>query len=335
MSLFVTDISIFFVPGEGGKPTPIVDYTIYDTEKGTVSKMLEDTLKSTLYKKKADVVNAQLVLRKDAPYNIGMYDLKRYEIKGKTGSFDRFFKEYNEYKKRHKEFLYKASEVPEYYTIINYFMKRGEKYFTVVRPNHSTREVENIVTVLNSEQVADLIKRGMVVNAKLSWYDKMHIPVISGINWSIPMKKENDKATISKDKTNKTVKDLIRLRNVKSFEMAMAIDEAILDIVSDSSFKDFRYTITVENDTEKNREGDFDYSIYNAVLGSYARVRITIDKDVTKFCDELTIFLIYDFSIDSYNLNFVPNHYNMVEVKDFAQVLDILVGSVRDFYFNK
>ena len=88
-----------------------------------------------------------------------------YEIRGKTGSFDKF------------DTIKAKGKVA--YTVINRFQKPNMQYYTVVTSDCRVCELEE-------NELAELIKQDLVINAKLTI--RKNKPYISGIHFPIPNK---------------------------------------------------------------------------------------------------------------------------------------------------
>ena len=188
MSLFVVDIR------KKVKNNPYVNeseyYVLYNTVIGKFKELNARAFKTLLMKAPNRVVNAKLVLKKDAADY--MYTVDKYEVKGKTGSFDTFisimsFREGANSGRFASPFL-----LPHVYTVIDYYDWSATRYYTVID------NMQEIKTLMAADLV-QIIQNGdnVVVNAKL--VRNQGRLLISGINWSIPMKKDRRKIDKKKD----------------------------------------------------------------------------------------------------------------------------------------
>ena len=333
MTYFITNVLVHTRLDVDQHCDTYLTYTLYNASKNTMSTFKEDELKELMLQKKIDIVNAKLVLKENASNSKSLYDVSRYEIKGKTGSFDKFLKKFKEYQKAHCEYAYMTNGLPEYYTVIKRLNRNGQELYVVVGS-------KNGKGVVDKEHLAEIITRGIVINAKIVGRS------IVGINWTIPEQgvlkgrktdKEDTKDTKESEGVSKLEKDklekariMLEIRNLKSYEIATILERTLLTLLADGLIKDLKYTISTKNETEKDNDGNFKFDLENPYEKSYSKVKVELTKG--NGSDDLTITVVYDFNTHVYFLNYFPVYFKTSRHLDITQLTDSLVASVKEFY---
>ena len=321
MSLFVTNVLIHVKPVKESRRAYDVSYTLYNTIHGTFINISEDKLKQRLLDKKdkEEVVNAKLVLKEDASNSTSFYDLNRYEIKGKTGSFEKFFAKFREYQKAKCEHAYMTHGVPEYYTVLYSYYNDTVLSYRVIGSKNGVGNV-------TEDELRKIISDGLAINAKL-YKDR-----IMGINWTIPEKStaKNLDVVDEEEFKKKKVKAMLDLRNSKSYEMAALIDSTLLNLFAYEGFKDIKYSISIKNEVEKDSKGVFKYGDKSPFSDNMSKVVVDLDKN--NGLSKLTVQIMCNLSTYKYSIDFTPKMYKTREYNDMALVINNLIASVRDFY---
>ena len=156
-------------------------YILYNASDEKFTHFDTRTFKRILSNSPDKVVNAELVVKKEEGYSL---ELDRNTIRGKTGSFEKLKRIDAVQKTLGTSNHYTSYERPIFYTVINYYDKGDTRYYTVATTQRMTK-------VLRMEDLAQLIKEGNVINAKLARGKNKYY--ISGINWTIPMKENKRK----------------------------------------------------------------------------------------------------------------------------------------------
>ena len=159
-------------------------YLLYNTTNNGFKELDENRMKRLLKNSPNMVVNAELDLKNHVTTDRDKYphDLDRVLIKGSTGSFEKFLKQ--------DKITERLNTKVEIFTVVNYFIARKKKWYTVVGSRYNVFE-------LPSEKLIELAKEGWVINAKVISNKSGYF--ISGINWSIPMKEDSQELDVDKN----------------------------------------------------------------------------------------------------------------------------------------